>query len=154
MKTKTHIFVAAVLALMLIASVFMAALWLPLIFTYLSAFLSGRAFTVFQILCGMIGVVFFSILLSALVFPKAIAEDKIFTSHTAKRLKWLSVALLADGVLLCAVAAWLMIAGERLLMPAMLFVSLIGVMVALAIFVLSAYIARAAVLKEEADATL
>ncbi len=59
MKTKTHIFVAAVLALMLIASVFMAALWLPLIFTYLSAFLSGRAFTLFQILCGMIGVVFF-----------------------------------------------------------------------------------------------
>ena len=39
-------------------------------------------------------------------------------------------------------------------MPAMLFVSLIGVMVALAIFVLSDYIARAAVLKEEADATL
>ena len=154
MKTKTHIFVAAVLALMLIASVFMAALWLPLIFTYLSAFLSGRAFTIFQLLCGMIGVVFFSILLSALVFPKAIAEDKIFTSHTAKRLKWLSVALLTDSIFLCALAAWLMIAGERLLMPAMLFVSLIGVMVALAIFVLSDYIARAAVLKEEADATL
>ncbi len=154
MKTKMHIYVASVLALMIGASGLMGMLWLPGVFTYLLGFLSGGAFVLFQAHCGVIGAVFFGILLTAFAFPKAIAEDTIFTVKTAKHIKFLSIALFADSVLLCAVSVWLLTAGEKLLMPAMLFISFIGVMVSLAIYILSDYIARAAILKEEADATL
>lgn len=154
MKTKTHIIVAAVLALILIASVFMGALWLPLIFTYLSEFLSDREFILFKILCGGIAFVLFGILVSAFVFPKAIVNDTIFTSKTAKQIKKISAMLFFDCILLCTVSVWLIASGEKLLMPALLFVSFIGVMVSLAVYILSGYVARAAILKEEADATL
>ena len=154
MKTRFPFYVAAVLILMLASSALMGALWLPGVFAYLSAFLPGGALLVFEIFCGVIGAVFFGILISAFAFPKAMAEDAIFTPKTAKRIKGISIALFADSLLLCGAAGWLIWAGERLLMPALLFVAFIGIMVASAVYVLSGYIARAAVLKEEVDATL
>lgn len=154
MKTRFPFYVTAILILMIVTSALMGALWLPGVFAYLSLFLSSEALVVFEILCGVIGAVFFGILLSAFVFPKAMAENAIFTPKTAKRVKGLSVALFADSLLLCGATVWLIGAGECLLMPALLFVALIGVMVASAISILSGYIARAAVLKEEVDLTL
>ena len=154
MKTKLPIFVAVVLILMLAASAFMGIHWLPTVFTHLSSFLSGGALFAFEILCFIIGAVFLGILLSALAFPKSMAEDAIFTPKTAIRIKGISIAIFADCLLLGIAAVWLMVAGEWLIMPAMLFVALIGMMVASAIYILSDYIARAAVLKEEADLTL
>lgn len=154
MKIKLPIYVAAVLILIIVASVLMGVLWLPGVFAYLSSFLSGGTFLMFSVLCVVIGVILFGILFSAFVFPKAMAEDAIFTHKTARRIKGLSIALFTDSFLLCGAAAWLIRAGERLLAPALLFVALIGIMVASAISILSVYIARAAVLKEEADLTL
>ena len=113
-----------------------------------------RRDSAFEILCFIIGAVFLGILLSALAFPKSMAEDAIFTPKTAIRIKGISIAIFADCLLLGIAAVWLTVAGERLIMPAMLFVALIGMMVASAIYILSDYIARAAVLKEEADLTL
>ena len=154
MKTKCPFYVGAVLSLMIVSAALMGVLWLPVAFAYLSAFLSGGALFAFAILCGVIGAVFFGILLSASVFPKSMAEDSIFTRKTAKQIKGISVAIFSDSLLLCVAAVWLIVVGERLIMPAMLFVALIGIMVASAVFILSDYIARAAVLKEEADLTL
>lgn len=154
MKTKCPLYVRAVLSLMIVSAALMGVLWLPVAFAYLSDFLSGGALFTFGILCGVIGAVFFGILISAFAFPKAMAEDAIFTPKTAKRIKGISIALFADNLLLCGAAGWLIWAGERLLMPALLFVAFIGIMVASAVYVLSGYIARAAVLKEEVDATL
>lgn len=154
MKTKLSFCVITVLSLMALASVCMGVFWLPEVFSYLLSFLSGGALLLFGILCALIALIFLGILLSAFAFPKAMAEDKIFTPRIARRSRRLSVSLFADSVLLCAAALWLIGAGERLLMPAMLFVSLIGAVVALAVYALSDYIARAAVLKEEAELTL
>lgn len=154
MKTRFPGYVAAVLILTLVASFCMGGLWLPEVFSYLSSFLSGGSLLLFGTLCGLIALIFLGILFAAFAFPKAMAEDKIFTPKIAKRSRRLSVSLFADSLLLCIAALWLIGAGERLLMPAMLFVSLIGAVVALAVYALSDYIARAAVLKEEAELTL
>jgi hypothetical protein len=154
MKTKLPIFVGVVLILMLISSVLMGIYWLPDVFNYLSSYLSGGAFLAFKLLCGVIGAGLLGILLSAMAFPRSMAKDLIFTSKAAKWIKGQSIALFADCLLLCFAAVWLIWAGERLLMPALLFVGLIGIMVALAVYIISDYIARAAVLKEEADLTL
>ena len=154
MKTKIHIYVASVLVIMLCGAALMGVLWLPGLFAYLAEFLPDNMMILLHILCGVIALVLFGILVSAFVFPKAIVHDTIFTSKTAKQVKWISAALFFDCILLCGASVWLIVAGEKLLMPALLFVSLIGVMVSLAIYILSDYIARAAILKEEADATL
>lgn len=154
MKTKLPIFVAAILILMLISSVGMGVWWLPGVFAYLEAYLSGGAFTVFRVLCAVIGAGLFGILLSAMAFPRSMAKDLIFTPKAAKWIRGQSIALCIDCVLLLGAALWLTVAGERLLMPALLFVALIGLMVALAVYAISDYIARAAALKEEVDLTL
>ena len=154
MKTRLPFYVGAVLSLMLAAAMLMGVLWLPGVFTYLSAFLSGGVLLVFKVLCGVIGGVLFGILISAFTFPKAMAKEAIFTTKTAKRIKNISIALFVDSLFLCIAAVWLIGAGERLLMPALLFVALIGAMVASAVYILSGYIAHAAVLQEEVDGTL
>ena len=154
MKERLPVFVGLVLALMLISGILMGIFWLPGVFTYLAAYLPGGGFPAFQLLCGGIGAILFGILVSAFVFPRAMADDTIFTLKTVKWIKRLSAALYLDCLLLCIAAVWLIGAGERLIMPAALFVALIGAMVASAIGILSGYIARAAALKEEADLTL
>ena len=154
MKTKLPILVAVILILMLISSVLMGIWWLPGVFAYLETYLSGGAFPAFRLLCGVIGAGLFGILLSAMAFPRWVAKDLIFTSKASKWIHGQSIALCIDCVLLFGVALWLTVAGERLLMPALLFVALIGIMVALAVYAISDYIARAAALKEEVDLTL
>ena len=154
MKTKNHIYVAIVLVMMLVAGAMMCMIWLPETLCYLFEFLPQGLRWLLRAFCVVIGMIFFGILLVATTFPKAIAQDRIFTAQTAKLVKALAVALFTDSLLLCMVCVWLLTAGERLLMPALLFVSFIGIMVSVAVKMLSHYLACAAELKEEADATL
>lgn len=130
----------------------MFILWLPGALDYIAEFLGSTLLLYF--ICGIIGIPFLAILLAAFAFPKAIADDTVFTAKTAKLIKIISVTLFFDCVILCASAIWLLIAGEALLSPALIFVALIGITVALMLYILSDYVERAAILKEEADATL
>ena len=155
MNNKLHYYVYSVLAVMTIGGALMCALWLPETIEYIAFFLfSGASPTPIYILCAIVGAIFFAVLIAAFQFPKAIAEDTVFSQRTAKLLKVISIALFADCLLLCGASVWLLCEGEYLLSPALLFVSMIGLTVSLMLFILSGYVARAAVLKEEADSTL
>ncbi len=151
MKSKIPFFIYTVLAVLIGAGAIMYLYWLPNALRYMAHF---RPLAALRWICGLIAIPFFGILLSAFPFPKAVANDTVFSARTAKRIFGISIALLVDCLLLCATAAWLLWAGEALLSPALMFVALIGMTVAAMLFILSRYVDRAATLKEEADATL
>lgn len=151
MKNKIPFLIYAVLAVMVIAGGFMCLCWLPGAMEYMAAFIP---MAVLNWLCGMIALPFFAILASAFAFPKAIVRDTVFSAGTAILIHIIAIALLADCSLLGAVAVWLLCAGESLLSPVLLFVALIGITVSVLFFILAGYVNRAAILKEEADATL
>lgn len=150
-KSKIPFFIYTVLTVMTVAGIMMCLFWLPNAMNYMAKFLPLPAL---RWICGVISIPFFSILLSAFVFPKAIANDTVFSSKTARWILGISIALLVDCILLCAASVWLLCTGEVLLSPVLLFVALIGITVAVMLFILSRYVDRAAILKEEADATL
>ena len=151
MKKHTPLLIYIVLAIMDAAGAFMCACWLPIAIEYMANFLPLKALLWF---CGFIAIPFFAILAAAFAFPRAVANDTVFSAHTAKLIHIIAMAVLSDCILLGAVAVWLLCAGEGLLSPVLLFVALIGITVAIMFFILSRYVNHAAILKEEADATL
>ncbi len=152
LKNRLHICVYAVLAVMLCGCALMCVFWLPGALDYIAEFLGS--YRPLYIICAIIGIPFFSVLLAAFAFPKAIADDTVFTAKTAKLINIISITLFFDCLILCVSSAWLLCAGESLLSPVLIFVALIGMTIALMLFILSRYVDRAAILKEEADSTL
>lgn len=155
MKSKIHYYVYAFLSVMVISVALMCIFWLPGAVDYIAFFLLPNSSPApIYVLCAVIGIIFIAVLLTAYFFPKAIAEDTVFSNRTSKLLLIISICLFADCLLLGLASVWLLCEGEYLLSPALLFVSMIGLTVALMLFVLSGYVARATILKEEADSTL
>ena len=151
MKHKIPVFIFIILTIMVIAGALMCIFWLPAALAYMAKFLPCAPL---GWICGVIAVPFFVILLSAFAFPGAVARDSIFSPKTAKLIHGISIALFVDCLLLAVLALRLLCAGENLLSPALVFVALIGVTVACMLFILARYVDCAAILKEEADATL
>lgn len=142
------------LLLMVAAVAVMSFAWMPTAVDYASDFLGGASRPVLYALCGGIALVMATVVILAFRLPWAIDADCIFHARTARLLRGIGVLLGGDCLLFGALAIALLTAGDILLAPVLLFVDGIGFCLTLMLFVLSDYVGRAAILKEEADGTL
>ena len=94
------------------------------------------------------------ILLMALRLPGAVKNDRIFTVETASLLSRIALIFCVDCILLLGAVILLLLIGELLVSPLLAIIDLIGFALAFLLYVLAGYVRRAAILKEEADATL
>ena len=94
------------------------------------------------------------ILLMALKLPGAVKHDRIFTVETAALLARIALIFCVDCILLLGAVVLLLLIGELLVSPLLALIDLIGFALAFLLHVLADYVRRAAILKEEADATL
>ncbi|MBO5649321.1 MAG: DUF2975 domain-containing protein, partial [Clostridia bacterium] len=93
------------------------------------------------------------ILVLALHFSSS-SEDPIFTHSTARVLRQMAGILAVDCTVFRMFSVILLSVGEWLVAPLFFLLVLIGLALAYLLNMLSVYIARAADMKEEADATL
>lgn len=142
------------LLLMVAAVAVMSFAWMPTAVDYASDFLGGASRPVLYALCGGIALVMATVVILAFRLPWAIDADCIFHARTARLLRGIGALLGGDCLLFGALAIALLTAGDILLAPVLLFVDGIGFCLTLMLFVLSDYVGRAAILKEEADGTL
>lgn len=142
-----------VLSFLIIISVLMCVFWLPNVIKYLDDTINIGIITV-KIACAIIAVPLFTVLLIGYYFSYAVLKDTIFSYKTSKLLKIISVILLCDCIAMFSVNAVFMSKGENLLSFALIFISVLGIVIAYALFVLSKYVKNATELKEEVDATL
>ena len=94
------------------------------------------------------------ILILALKLPDAVKTDRIFTVETASLLSRIALIFCVDCILLLGAVVLLLLIGELLVSPLLALIDLIGFALAFLLHVLADYVRRAAILKEEADATL
>ena len=94
------------------------------------------------------------ILLMALKLPGAVKHDQIFTVETASLLARIARIFCVDCILLLVAVVLLFLIGELLVSPLLALIDLIGFALGFLLHVLADYVRRAAILKEEADATL
>lgn len=155
MEKRLANIIRAVLILMIAASAIMCIFWLPNAVSYVENYqtLNGAKGALYAV-CYAVAAPLFAVFGLAFKFPEAIKNDTVFSKPTARLLKIISVIIFADCLALGAGAIWLFSVGERVLSPALGFVSFIGLLVALMLFVLHGYVINATELKEEADATL
>lgn len=151
--------IRSLLFFMLISSAAMCIFWLPNAVDYASGvFKNAESFKNAEYLLYTIGYIIalplFIVFIIAFKFPTAIEADTIFHEKTAKLIKIISIIIFSDCTLFGALAIWFFCSGERVLSPVLAFVDVIGFTVALMLLVLSEYVRRAAILKEEADYTI
>ncbi len=95
-----------------------------------------------------------AILIMSFGLSSAVANDRVFTLETAALLSRISAILFADCVLFLVSVIALFFVGEFTVSPLLALIDLIGYGLSILLRVLAGYIRRAAMLKEEADATL
>ena len=159
MRKNLSNIIRLVLVFMLISSVAMCIFWLPNAVDYAGKiFENAENFKNVKYLLYAIGYIIalplFAVFIIAFRFPSAIETDSVFHKKTARLIKAISIIIFSDCTLFGAVVAWLFSIGERVLSPVLAFVDAIGFTVALMLLVLSEYVSRAAILKEEADYTI
>ncbi|MBE6591218.1 MAG: DUF2975 domain-containing protein [Ruminococcaceae bacterium] len=140
------------LAVILICAL-LCILWIPRAATYLTECLfvpEAVIYTLFVIAALPI----FVILAIGFSFVKDIEKDTVFSIEVSRRVRLVSVLLFCDCLVVFMAAAVLIALGEYILAPALGFIGLMGFLVDCALFILSDYIKRAAILKEESEATL
>ena len=152
---KISLFIAVTLTVLFILSVFMCIFWLPSAILYFNGIIgeengSAALYTV----CFIIAAPLFAILLMGYYFPYAVYKDTVFHKNTANMLYVIGIILFCDCSALASANVWLISKGEKLISPALIFVSAIGFTVSAVLFILSKYVKRGATLKEEADCTL
>ena len=141
-------------AIALVALIF--AFWLPSLEGYVAELTAESSVhlrlvypfsAVIALLClGALGV--------ALTFPSAMKKDEIFSCVTASKLSAISLLITLAGSLIIICAVMLFAVGDRLIFFPLLIISAIILLVAFMLNILSNYVKRAALLKEEVDATL
>ena len=151
--------IRVVLILMLLSMGAMCALWFPVAVDYVGGFYESAGDFEYvkgwlYVICAIVSLPLFAVFIIAFSFPPAIENDSVFTKKTARNIKCISNIIFADCIVFAATVIWIIWMGERILSPVLAFVDVIGIMVAFMLYVLSGYISRAAVLKEEADHTL
>jgi hypothetical protein len=161
MKNKISSFVNIILIIMTISTAVMCMLWMPQTIDYCKDFLVGSKLLslsnvelILYIFAFVIALPIFVIFFISFKFSSYIKNDTIFHTQTAKRLTLISLLLISDCVLFLTGALALLTTGEKILSPLFIFVSVIGITVAAMLRILSDYVSRAAILKEEADFTL
>lgn len=128
--------------------------WLPYFSQYLSQFFGNDLTYTVYTLGAIVGLPILSIFALGLIFPKSISQDRIFHESTACLLKIIHIILGATCFLLCILGIILFALREALFSFVFIGVGFIGMLVSLMLRVLSLYVRKAAILKEEADATL
>ena len=128
--------------------------WLPYFSQYLSRFFGSDLRCAVYVLGAIVGLPILSIFALGLIFPKSISQDRIFHESTASLLKIIYIILGATCFVVAIIGLLLLYCKEPLFSFVFMGLGFIGLLVALMLRVLSHYVRRASVLKEEADATL
>ncbi len=145
--------------LLAVAFSVLCALFIPNFASYLCGVIDAAigGDTLFILLC-VIGVLLclpcLAVLLIALRLSSAVEHDTVFTVATSDIFACLSTIMLVDFTALLCGVIFLFVIGEFTVSPLLAIADLVGFAIAVMLRVLSEYIRRAAVLKEEADATL
>lgn len=159
MCKSTTILIKCILVLLLCGALALFALWLPSLHEYvcelieksdLPEFLSAFVYPI----SALITIPIITVVAVAFGFPAAITHDEIFSNNTARRLKFISSMLYVVCALGIIASVLLFVIGDHILAPLLLFAFFIGGALALMLSVLSSYVKRAAILKEEVDHTL
>ena len=138
---RIFIILALIGAIALVALIF--AFWLPSLEGYvaeLTAESSVHSRLVYPF-SAVIALLCLGALGAALSFPSAMKKDKIFSSPTASKL------IIVCAIMLAAI-------GDKLVFFPLFIIGAIVLLVAFMLSILSSYVKRAALLKEEVDATL
>ena len=151
---RIFIILALIGAIALVALIF--AFWIPSLEGYVAELTTESSVhsrlvypfsAVIALLClGALG--------AALSFPSAMKKDKIFSSPTASKLSAISLLIALAGALIIVCAIMLAAIGDKLLFFPLFIIGAIVLLVAFMLSILSSYVKRAALLKEEVDATL
>jgi len=142
-----------VLTFLIVLSILMCVFWLPNVIEYLHTAINIDKITV-TIACAIIATFLFTVLIIGYYFSYSVSNDTIFSNKTAAILKIISIIIFCDCIVLFSVNAIFLSKGEKILSYALLFISVLGIMIAYALFILSKYVKKATKLKEEVDATL
>ncbi len=142
-----------ILIVLIGAGIVLSIAWLPSFINYIENFSCNITWLNYTI-CFAISIPVFIILVLGFYFPWAIERDMIFHLKTAKILRIISILLICDCTVFGIFVTYLLHSGDKLLAPALFFIALIGITVGAVLFILSSYVKRAALLKEEVDATL
>ena len=128
--------------------------WLPYFSSYINGFFEKNLSDITYTLGAFIAIPTVAIFGIGLAFPKYISNDQIFSKITADLLKIIHIILGITCFLLCILGIILFAFREALFSFVFIGVGFIGMLVSLMLRVLSLYVRKAAILKEEADATL
>ena len=151
---RAFIIVSLIGAIALVAAVFL--FWLPPLQEYVIVLegdlpiLSALVYP-FSALIAALSVASIAV---AIAFPSAMKKDMIFSNATASKLSIISLLITLAGALIIICAVMLASIGDKLLFFPLLIISAIILLVAFMLNILSNYVKRAALLKEEVDATL
>ena len=159
--TKFTVFaIRCALILLLCAITLFFALWVPTLHEEICELLHAQAEKLYMLhnlvfpLASIISLSAIGVVGIAFEFPSAISRDEIFSAQTAKRLMIIAVLIFIGCAVGIISASLLIFIGERLLAPVLFLAFLIGAALGFMLAVLSAYVKRAAALKEEVDHTL
>lgn len=153
MNKQISLLIKIILFILIGAGILLSITWLPTFINYIKEFSINSDWVSYTI-CAVIAIPVFIVLILGFYFPYAIKNDMIFNIKTAKILNIIALILLFDCTAFGIFNAYILFTGEKLLAPALLFVALIGVTVGTVLLILSSYIKKATLLKEEVDATL
>lgn len=147
------------LIIMLLGTVTLCALWLPSLVDYIGGFFENQdsfnnAKVLIYVACAILALPLIVVFALGFRFLPELKNDTIFHKKNARLIKIISIILFAVCAIFSLCVIGLLVLGDAILAPALLFVDAIGIIVALMLFVLSRYVENASILKEEVDATL
>ena len=151
---RAFIIVSLIGAIALVAAVFL--FWLPPLQEYVIVLegdlpiLSALVYP-FSALIAALSVASIAV---AIAFPSAMKKDMIFSNATASKLSIISLLITLAGALIIICAVMLASIGDKLLFFPLLIIAAIALLIAFMLSILSNYVKRAALLKEEVDSTL
>ena len=158
MKLSLATIIRVVLIILIVSTVIMFLFWTPHAIDHTLDFVRSEQTdttrTILFAICAIITILLLMIFAISFNFCSEIATDTIFSQKTAARLRLISIMIFIDCAIFTTGIVWLFCLGERVLSPALAFVDVIGFTVALMLSVLSRYVHKAAILKEETDHTL
>ena len=151
---RIFIIIALIGAIALVGAAFL--FWLPSLEAYVTE-IAGEFSTYSKLVypfSAVIALLCLGALGAALTFPSAMKKDKIFSCPTASKLSAISLLIALAGALVIICATLLFAVGDRLLFFPLLMIAAIALLISFMLCILSNYVKRAALLKEEVDATL
>ena len=153
MTKQISFLIKLILIVLIVSSVILAITWIPMFVNYIMDFSIISEWLCYTV-CAVIAMPLFVVMVLGFYFPYAIEKDMIFNLKTAKILNIIAILLMFDCAAFGIFNAYIIFSGEKLLAPALLFIALIGITVGTVLLILSSYVKKATLLKEEVDATL